>query len=312
MALSRPLKWLGLGCAPLGNLFTAVSDEQAAATVAAAWQQGIRFFDTAPQYGHGLSETRLGAALADYPRDEYTLVSKVGRVLVAPQPGVARPPSGFVDIPTVDPVFDFSRDGILRSLDDSLTRLDTDRLDIVHVHDPDDHEAEALATAFPALIELREQGVIGQVGCGMNQVAMLARFVEQVDLDCILLAGRYTLLDRSGAELLAMCESLGIDVIAGGVFNSGLLANPVVGATFDYAAAPATLVARAQALQAVCEEFLVPLPAAALQFVSRHPAVARTLVGARSAAEIEADVVYADLDIPAELWGELEAVAARW
>lgn len=312
MALNRRLNWLGLGCAPLGNLFTAVSDDDAAATVAAAWQQGIRFFDTAPQYGHGLSETRLGAALAEYPRDEYTLVSKVGRILVAPSPGAARPPSGFVDIPAVDPVFDFSRDGILRSLDDSLTRLDTDRLDIVHVHDPDDHEAEALAAAFPTLIELRNQGVIGQVGCGMNQVAMLARFVEQVDLDCILLAGRYTLLDRSGAPLLALCESLGIDVIVGGVFNSGLLANPVVGATFDYAAAPPELVARAQALQAVCEEFLVPLPAAALQFVSRHSAVARTLVGARAAAEIEADVAYADLDIPDELWGELEALTARW
>lgn len=313
MALTPGLvPWLGLGCAPLGNLFTAVSDEAAEATVAAAWQQGIRFFDTAPQYGHGLSETRLGAALASYPRDEYTLVSKVGRVLVAPEPGAARPSSAFVDIPAVDPVFDFSRDGILRSLDDSLTRLDTDRLDIVHLHDPDDHEAEALATAFPTLIELREQGVIGRVGCGMNQVAMLARFVEQVDLDCILLAGRYTLLDRSGAELLATCESLSVDVIAGGVFNSGLLANPTVGATFDYAAAPAALVARAQALQAVCEEFLVPLPAAALQFVSRHPAVARTLVGARSAAEVEADVAYADLDIPLELWAELEAVVARW
>lgn len=313
MALKHSLvPWLGLGCAPLGNLFTAITDEDAAATVAAAWQQGIRFFDTAPQYGHGLSETRLGAALADYPRDEYTLVSKVGRVLVAPSPGAARPPSSFVDIPAVDPVFDFSRDAILRSLDDSLTRLETDRLDIVHLHDPDDHEAEALATAFPTLIELREQGVIGQVGCGMNQVAMLTRFVEQVDLDCILLAGRFTLLDRSGAQLLRTCDSYGIDVIAGGVFNSGLLANPVVGATFDYTAAPTTLVARAQALQAVCEEFLVPLPAAALQFVSRHSAVARTLVGARSAAEIEADVAYADLDIPAELWAELESVAARW
>ena len=131
-------------------------------------------------------------------------------------------------------------------------------------------------------------------------------------MDCILLAGRYTLLDRSGAELLATCESLGIDVIAGGVFNSGLLANPVAGATFDYAAAPPELVARAQTLRSVCEEFLVPLPAAALQFVSRHPAVSRTLVGARSADEIEADVAYADLDIPDELWAELESVTARW
>lgn len=298
---------LGLGTAPLGNLFSAVSDEDAAATVAAAWAAGIRYFDTAPQYGHGLAETRLGAALASYPREDYTLVSKVGRVLVAPAPGAARPTSAFVDIPEVDPVFDFSRDGILRSLDDSLQRLGVDRLDVVHVHDPDDHESDVLATAFPTLIELREQGVIGKVGCGMNQVAMLARFVERVDLDCLLLAGRYTLLDRSGAELLATCAARSVEVVAGGVFNSGLLAQPEVGATFDYAAAPPELVERAQALQAVCAHFDVPLPAAALQFVARHPAVTNVLVGARSAAEIEADVRYAQVEIPDELWAALDA-----
>ncbi len=309
MALTHTLPWLGLGTAPLGNLFAAVSDAEAAATVNTAWQHGIRYFDTAPQYGHGLAETRLGAALAAYPRDEYTLVSKVGRVLEPVVAGAARPVSSFVDLPAADLMFDYSRDGVLRSLEESLERLGADRLDIVHVHDPDAHEAEALATAFPTLIELREQGVIGQVGCGMNQVAMLARFVEQVDLDCILMAGRYTLLDRSGEALLEECQALGIDVIAGGVFNSGLLAKPVVGATFDYAAASPELVARAQALQSVCEEFFVPLPAAALQFVSRHSAVVRTLVGARSAVEIAADVAYADMDIPAELWPQLEAVA---
>jgi len=298
---------LGLGTAPLGNLFSAVTDEDAAATVAAAWQQGIRYFDTAPQYGHGLSETRLGAALAEYPRNEYVLASKVGRVLVAPQPGAARPPSGFVDIPPVDPVFDFSRDGILRSLHESLERLGVDRLDVVHVHDPDEHESEALATAFPTLIELREQGVLGKVGCGMNQVAMLERFVGQVDLDCILLAGRYTLLDRSGESLLADCASRGVEVIAGGVFNSGLLARPEVGATFDYSSASPELVARAMRLQAVCGRFGVPLPAAAVQFVARHPAVAMTLVGARSVSEIEADVAFAALDLPAGLWPALEA-----
>ena len=309
--MSRPgAVHLGLGCAPLGNLFAAISDDDAAATVHAAWQQGIRFFDTAPQYGHGLSEVRLGRALASFPRAELTLASKVGRVLVAPSPGVVRPPSSFVDIPQVDPVFDFSRDGVLRSLDESLVRLGVDRLDIVHVHDPDAHEAEALSTAFPALVELREQGVIGKVGCGMNQVAMLARFVERVDLDCILLAGRFTLLDRSGAALLAQCAARGVEVIAGGVFNSGLLATPVAGATFDYAAAPAELVARAQRLQAVCDGFGVPLPAAALQFVSRHPSVTHTLVGARSAAEIEADVAYADLAIDPALWPALEAAMA--
>lgn len=300
---------LGLGCAPLGNLFSAISDEAAEATVHAAWQQGIRFFDTAPQYGHGLSEVRLGRALAGFPRDEYVLASKVGRVLVAPPPGVAPQPSSFVDIPELDPVFDYSRDGVLRSLSDTLTRLGVDRLDIVHVHDPDAHEAEALATAFPTLIELREQGVIGKVGCGMNQAEMLSRFVERVDLDCILLAGRYTLLDRSGVALLDQCAARGVEVIAGGVFNSGLLAAPKAGATFDYAAAAPALVERAQRLQAVCAEFGVPLPAAALQFVAAHPAIGRVLVGARSAAEIEDDIEFARMPVPSALWPALESAA---
>jgi len=297
----------GLGTAPLGNLFNAVSDAEAEATVHAAWARGVRYFDTAPQYGHGLAEIRLGRALAAHPRGQYRLVSKVGRVLVAPPAGSVRPSSSFVDLPALDPVFDYSRDGVLRSYEDSLTRLGVDRLDIVHVHDPDAHEAEALATAFPTLIELRDQGMIGQIGSGMNQVAMLARFVEQVDLDCILLAGRYTLLDRTGAQLLQRCVERGVEVIAGGVFNSGLLANPSVGATFDYAAAPAELVARAQRLQAVCEQFGVPLPAAAIQFVGRHPAITMTLVGARSVAEIEADVTYAELEIDPSLWAALES-----
>lgn len=299
---------LGLGTAPLGNLFAAVSEADAAATVHAAWASGVRTFDTAPQYGHGLAEVRLGRALEQHPRDQYVLSSKVGRVLVSPPIGAARPPTAFVDIPAVDPVFDYSRDGVLRSLADTLSRLGVDRLDVVHVHDPDHHETEALATAFPTLIELREQGVIGAVGCGMNQVAMLARFVERVDLDCILLAGRYSLLDRSGAELLDDCARRGVQVIAGGVFNSGLLAAPVEGATFDYAAATPSLIAQARRLQSVCSEFAVPLPAAALQFVLRHDAVACALVGARSADEIGADVAFAELDIDPALWPALDTV----
>jgi len=299
----------GLGTAPLGNLFSAVSEAQAEATVHAAWARGVRYFDTAPQYGHGLAEIRLGRALAAYPRDQFRLVSKVGRVLDAPPTGSARPSSSFVDLPALDPVFDYSRDGVLRSFEESLTRLGVDRLDIVHVHDPDAHEAEALATAFPTLIELRDQGVIGQIGSGMNQVAMLARFVERVDLDCILLAGRYTLLDRTGEQLLERCIERRVEVIAGGVFNSGLLANPSIGATFDYATAPGELVAQAQRLQAVCEQFGVLLPAAAIQFVGRHPAIIMTLVGARSVAEIEADIRYAEMDIDPALWSALEATA---
>lgn len=295
---------LGLGTAPLGNLFSAVDDAEAEATVSAAWECGIRLFDTAPLYGHGVAEARLGRVLRHLPRSEFVLSSKVGRLLRRVSP---RPATIFRDIPDVDPVFDFSRDGVLRSIEESLTRLGMDRLDIVHVHDPDDHEADALSTAFPTLIELREQGVIGKVGCGMNQAAMLSRFVDRVDLDCVLLAGRYSLLDRGGAALLARCTAKRVDVIIGGVFNSGLLARPEVGATFDYVAAAPELVDRARRMQQVCAGFGVALPAAAVGFVLRHPSVNTVLFGARSPAEVVADVAHASASIPDELWSELDA-----
>ena len=297
---------IGLGCAPLGNLFSAVSDADAEATVHAAWAGGVRLFDTAPLYGHGVSEARLGRALAGYERDSYTLASKVGRLL-RPTVAADRRASAVHNTPAVEPVFDFSRDGVLSSIEESLTRLGTCRLDVVHVHDPDAHEAQALATAFPTLTELRDQGVIGMVGCGMNQTAMLERFVERVDLDCILLAGRYTLLDRSGEALLATCATRDVKVIIGGVFNSGLLARPGVGATFDYVAAPAALVRQARRLQRVCAQFGCELPAAAMQFVLRHPAVTSLLIGARSAAEITDDLGYTATTLDEQLWPALEA-----
>ena len=299
---------LGLGTAPLGNLFTAVDDEQAAATVQAAWDVGIRTFDTAPQYGHGLAEIRLGRALASFPRDQFVLSSKVGRLLR--RTDGERPTSGFVDIPDVDPVFDFTRDGVLRSLDESLERLGVDRLDVVHVHDPDDFEDVALAAAFPALIDLRDQGVIGRVGCGMNQFEMLHRFVDRVDLDVVLLAGRWTLLDRSGAPLLERCAERGVDVFLGGVFNSGVLASPSPTATFDYRTVQPELLARAEAMRALCAEAGVSLPAAAVQFAMRHPAVHTVLVGARSPDEIVADVADSARPVPDALWSALDAVAA--
>lgn len=298
-ALSR----IGLGCAPIGNLFSAVSDEQAAATVDAAWDAGVRLFDTAPQYGHGLSEVRLGRALAGRPRDRFVLSSKVGRLL---RPVSPRPPSSFVDIGDLDPVFDFSRDGVLRSIDESLERLGMDRLDIVHVHDPDNHEAEALSSAFPALIELRDQGVIGAVGCGMNQTAMLTRFVRSIDLDVILVAGRWTLLDQeAGEELLPLCAERGVQVIVGGVFNSGLLANPSTGATYDYVPATEPLVERARAMQARCAQAGVSLRAAAVAFAFTHPAVSAVVVGARTPAEITDNLAAAVEPFPDGLLDEL-------
>lgn len=290
---------IGLGCAPLGNLFTAITDEQAYATTDAAWDGGVRLFDTAALYGHGLSESRLGAALRDRPRDQFVLSTKVGRLLRVVRP---RPATIFAGVGPLDPVFDFSRDGVRQSIDESLRRLGVDHLDVVHVHDPDDHEAQALDEALPALIELRQQGVVGMVGCGMNQTAMLERFVDRVDLDCVLVAGRYTLLDRSAADtLLPLCAARGVAVIAGGVFNSGLLADPAPGATFDYAAAPTALLQRAQHMQRLCAEHGTSLTAAALQFVLRHPAVTAVVVGARSAAEITADLAALDEPVPDEL-----------
>lgn len=297
---------IGLGCAPLGNLFTAITDDDARATVDAAWNAGVRLFDTAPLYGHGVSEARLGAALARRPRHQYVLSTKVGRLLRVVSP---RPPTVFAGVGPLDPVFDFSGDGVRRSIDDSLRRLGVDHLDIVHVHDPDDHEAQATEEAFPALIELRDQGVIDKVGCGMNQTEMLGRFVQRVDLDCVLIAGRFTLLDRSAADvLLPLCADRGVSVIVGGVFNSGLLADPSPGATYDYAAAPAGLVRRAQRLRRLCAEQGVSLTAAALQFVRRHPAVTALVVGARSAAEITADMAALDEPVSDELLTACAAV----
>jgi len=295
---------LGLGGAPLGNMFAPVSDDDARATIDAAWSAGIRYFDTAPLYGHGLSERRFGQALAAHPRADYVLSTKVGRVLHPPEG--EPPPTIFTGVNDLVPHFDFTRDGVLRSIDDSLLRLDTDRLDIVLVHDPDDHEDVAQREAFPALLRLRDDGVIGAVGCGMNQVPMLERFVADIDLDCVLLAGRYSLLDRSGAPLLATCAERGVGVILGGVFNSGVLADPDAHASYDYAPAEPAVVERARDLRKRGAAHGVTLPEAALQFALRHPAVTTVIVGARSAAEVMLDAGFAAAVIPDALWADLE------
>jgi D-threo-aldose 1-dehydrogenase len=313
-ALGRPLgrsavhvTGLGFGGAAIGSLYVGVSDEEAHAAVDAAWDAGIRYFDTAPLYGHGQSEQRLGRVLRNYPRRDYVVSTKVGRLLRPT--GADAPASVFADAQALEPYFDFSREGILRSLDASLERLGTDRIDVVLVHDPDDHEDEAMRHAFPTLVALREEGVVSAIGCGMNQSAMLERFVTHVDLDCILLAGRYSLLDRSGADtLLPVCAARGVGVILGGVFNSGILVDPDDHPTYDYSAAPDGLIARARTLRSVCESHGVSLAAASLQFAMRHPAVSAVLVGARSPAELNADVAAATIDIDEALWPEIEAL----
>jgi len=300
---------LGLGGAPLGNLYRPVSEAEARATVDAAWTAGVRVFDTAPLYGHGLSERRMGAALRDRPRQEYRLSTKVGRLLVEG----ADPDSIFVDVPAVRPVFDFSADGVLRSFEASLERLGLDRVDVLLVHDPDDHAEEALQGAFPALRRLRDEGVVDAIGAGMNQSELLSRFVREADIDCVLIAGRWSLLDReAGENLLPLCAERGVAVMAGGVFNSGLLAQPSdAGATFDYGKPTARLVATARRMDEACFAHGVPLRAAAMQFAARHPAVTTVLTGARSAQEISSNGADFGLPVPEELWSELDAIAGQ-
>jgi D-threo-aldose 1-dehydrogenase len=298
---------LGLGCAQLGNLYHAISDETAAATVNRAWAEGIRYFDTAPHYGLGLSERRLGAALASHPRDEYVLSTKVGRVLEphAAAPG-ERDDQGF-DVPaTYRRRWDFSRDGILRSIEDSLARLGLDRIDIAYVHDPDEHFDEAVDGAFPALLELREQGVVRAIGAGMNQAPMLAEFVRRFDLDLVLMAGRYTLLNQPALdELLPLCLDRGVGVVAGGVFNGGILATAEPGEIYDYAAAPAELVDKACRIAEICARHGVELPQAALALPAAHPAVVSVVVGAHGPEQVALNVRRAATPVPAVLWTDL-------
>ena len=304
---------LGFGATAIGGMYTEVSDEAAVDTVAAAWGAGLRYFDAAPQYGRGNGELRLGRGLAGYRRGDYVLSSKVGRLLRADAPphpddfdSTGQPyDAGAPDVATV---YDYSRDGVLRSIEESLNRLDTDHLDIALVHDPDDYVDEALATAIPTLIELRDQKVVTAIGAGMNQTAALERFARESDPDMFLLAGRYTLLEQTALQsFLPLCTQRGIAAVAGGVFNSGLLADAGPGARYNYDPAPPDLITRAHRLADVCRRHGVPLKAAALQFPIAHPCVAAVLTGARSRAEITENVRLFDLPIGSELWRELKS-----
>jgi D-threo-aldose 1-dehydrogenase len=300
---------LGLGCAPLGNLYQAISDETATETVEAAWADGIRYFDTAPHYGLGLSERRLGAALAGHPRDEYVLSTKVGRILEPNPAGASELDDQAFEVPAAyKRRWDFSRDGVLRSLEDSLERLGLDRIDIAYVHDPDDHFEEAVLGALPALVELRRQGVLKAIGVGMNQTPMLAEFIRKCDVDVIMVAGRYTLLDQPALdELLPLCQERGVSVIAAGVFNGGILATATPGTKYDYSDAPAELITKASRIAEVCEQHGVELPDAAMALPAAHPAVASVVVGAHNAEQIRANVARSRVEVPAALWADLIA-----
>jgi D-threo-aldose 1-dehydrogenase len=301
---------LALGCSQLGNLYRAVSDEDARATLDTAWELGIRYFDTAPHYGLGLSERRVGAGLAARPRDAYVLSTKVGRLLEPVEVVEGLDDDGFVVPATHRRVWDFSRDGIRRSLSESLERLGVGRVDIVYLHDPDDHWDEILETGYPALDELRAEGVVAAVGAGMNQSPMLADLVRHTDVDVVMLAGRYTLLEQDSLDdLLPVCEERGVAIVVAGVFNTGLLArpHPPEDARYDYADAPPELVRRARAIAAVCERHGTTLPAAAIAFPLAHPAVVSVCVGARSAEQVERNTALYREPIVPDLWSELKA-----
>jgi D-threo-aldose 1-dehydrogenase len=295
---------LGLGTSPLGGWPEAVTADEGRAAIESAWANGLRYFDTAPFYGFGQSEIWLGDVLQRHERSSYVVSTKVGRLL-RPRSS-ADPPPMFQGARPFDAVFDFSYDGTMRSFESSLERLRIDRIDIALIHDPDDSLCEALDGAYAALAELRDAGIVRAIGAGMNFPAPLAFMIDRADLDCALLAGRYTLLDQVALdELLPLAEKRNVPIIAGGVFNSGILANPRPGATFDYAPASAEVLERATQLEEICDSFGVPLAAAALQFPLGHPAVAAVVTGARSQGEVHENVQLMRTQIPAELWDTL-------
>jgi D-threo-aldose 1-dehydrogenase len=300
---------LGLGCAQLGNLFHEIDDDRAHAIVDAAWDAGMRYFDTAPHYGLGLSERRLGEALRERPREQYTISTKVGRLLVGdPSYGGGMDTEGFVVPATHRRVWDFSRDGIRRSLEASLARLGLDRVDVALLHDLEEHPEVALRTGFPALAELRDEGLVRAIGAGSKDAAVLTRLVTECTPDVVMVAGRFTLLEQpAGEALLPACAAAGVEVYNVGVFNSGLLAvdDPGAGLPYEYGAAPAALVAKARAIAEVCERHGTTLPAAALAFAASDPTVTAVVVGADAPEQVRRNAALAIAPPPASLWPAL-------
>jgi D-threo-aldose 1-dehydrogenase len=312
---------LGFGGAPIGGFRTTIAEAEAQSLLDAAWDGGVRFFDTSPFYGYGRSELRVGHALRQHPREAYVLSTKIGRVMRPARPGETPPPEMRRNgLPGFVPRFDYTYDGVMRSLEHSYLRLGLDRIDVALIHDIDfwtigdravldERFRTVMDGGYRALHELRAAGVIGAIGCGLNEADMCLRFARTGDFDCMLLAGRYTLLEQGAmAEFLPYCAERGMSVILGGPFNSGILAGAVTeGATYDYAAAPPPIVAKARSIEAVCRRHDVPLPAAALQFVLAHPVVCSVIPGALARREVEANIAHLRRAIPAALWADLKA-----
>jgi D-threo-aldose 1-dehydrogenase len=306
---------VGFGGASAGNLYRETSDAAAAAAIDRAWAGGIRYFDTAPHYGLGLSESRLGAGLRSRPRGEYILSTKVGRLLEDnPAPSGSDLAAGGFAVPDrLRRRLDYSAAGVRRSLEDSLTRLGLDRVDIVYVHDADDHVAEAISGAIPELVRMREEGIIGAAGVGMNQWQAPLRMVRETDLDVVMLAGRWTLLDRSGQPLLDECAARGVAVVAAAPFNSGLLAQPWPpdDAHFNYGPAGPALLDRARGLARICTRHGLDLPTVAVQFPLRHPAVVSVVSGMRTADQVQTTLTRLTTPIPDDVWPDFETPERR-
>lgn len=316
---------LGLGTVPIGGLYSEVGNGTAAETLQTAYDLGIRYFDTAPVYGFGLAERRLGSGLTQMRRDGVTLSTKAGRLLRIPDStpdGTSWPPgtdvddSQFIDgepifkgIDEARPIWDFSYDGAMRSIEESLVRLGVNAVDMVYIHDPEDHMDQAIAGAWRALTALRDQGVVGAVGVGMDHTWIGERFLDEAPVDCFLVAGRTTLLDRSAEQsLLPRCREAGVSVVAGSVFNSGILATDDLSGdvSYWYSRADQDVVDRAGRLAETCQRHGVPLRAAAIQFPYRFEAVVSVVVGARSPTEVVDDVVMVNLEIPEALWDDID------
>ncbi|MBI1774774.1 MAG: aldo/keto reductase [Proteobacteria bacterium] len=315
---SLSLTQMGFGGAPLGNLFERVPAAAAAAALERALAAGLGYFDTAPLYGHGLSEERMGKVLAAVPRERFLVSTKVGRLLV-PAPAGKAEGGNFIDVPPLSIAYDYSYDGALRSVEASLTRLGLDRIDILLIHDIDrfTHGAEAqpsrfreaIEGAYPALARLRKEGTVGAIGLGVNEWQVCQQAAEAADFDCFLLAGRYTLLEQEALEsFLPLCERRGIGIIIGGPFNSGILAmGPVAGATYNYAPAPPAVLERVRLLAEISKAHGTELAAAALQFPLFHPAVVSVIPGARSPEEVKANLALMRRPIPDALWRDLKS-----
>ncbi len=306
------LSGLGLGCAQLGGLYQAISDGEARAIVDTAWELGIRYFDTAPYYGYTLSERRLGAALRERERGSYVVSTKVGRLML-PDAQVRPGENGWAEPLPFRPYFDYTYDGIKRSHEQSLQRLDMDRVDILYVHDiggmthgerqPHYWAQLTEGGGFRALTQLRDEGSVGAIGLGVNEWEVIADAIDAADIDCALLAGRYTLLEQASREpLLDRCARRGIGIVIGGPFNSGILAGA---GKFNYEDAPADIIARVEAIAAVCREHDAPIQAAALQFPMAHPAVVSCVAGAQNPGQLRQNAAWFAQPLPAALWEDL-------